>query len=319
MSKKTEKTRIFIDGREGTTGLRIYDRLAAMDNIELIVLSEEDRKNVEKRKEALNSSDVAFLCLPDAAAIEAVELVENDNTVLIDTSTAHRTDPEWAYGMPELSEEQKNKIINSKRIAVPGCHASGFVALIYPLIEKGIISENSRLSCFSLTGYSGGGKKMIAEYNGSIIRNDMYEAPRQYGLTQNHKHLKEMTAIPGLKTKPVFCPIVADYYSGMEVTVPIFAEDLNDGFTVNDIKELYKEKYNGKIISYVEGDDENGFMTANALSGYDNMQISVKGNDERILLAARYDNLGKGASGAALECLNYILKKDITWGLNIKE
>lgn len=319
MSKKTEKTRIFIDGREGTTGLRIYDRLAAMDNIELIVLSEEDRKNVEKRKEALNSSDAAFLCLPDAAAIEAVELVENDNTVLIDTSTAHRTDPEWAYGMPELSEEQKNKIINSKRIAVPGCHASGFVALIYPLIEKGIISENSRLSCFSLTGYSGGGKKMIAEYNSSIIRNDMYEAPRQYGLTQNHKHLKEMTAIPGLKTKPVFCPIVADYYSGMEVTVPIFAEDLNDGFTVNDIKELYKEKYNGKIISYVEGDDENGFMTANALSGYDNMQISVKGNDERILLAARYDNLGKGASGAALECLNYILKKDITWGLNIKE
>lgn len=319
MSKKTEKTRIFIDGREGTTGLRIYDRLAAMDNIELIVLSEEDRKNVEKRKEALNSSDVAFLCLPDAAAIEAVELVENDNTVLIDTSTAHRTDPEWAYGMPELSEEQKNKIINSKRIAVPGCHASGFVALIYPLIEKGIISENSRLSCFSLTGYSGGGKKMIAEYNGSIIRNDMYEAPRQYGLTQNHKHLKEMAAITGLKTKPVFCPIVADYYSGMEVTVPIFTEDLNDGFTVNDIKELYKEKYNGKIISYVEGDDENGFMTANALSGYDNMQISVKGNDERILLAARYDNLGKGASGAALECLNYILKKDITWGLNIKE
>ncbi len=319
MSKKTEKTRIFIDGREGTTGLRIYDRLAAMDNIELIVLSEEDRKNVEKRKEALNSSDVAFLCLPDAAAIEAVELVENDNTVLIDTSTAHRTDPEWAYGMPELSEEQKNEIINSKRIAVPGCHASGFVALIYPLIEKGIISENSRLSCFSLTGYSGGGKKMIAEYNGSIIRNDMYEAPRQYGLTQNHKHLKEMTAIPGLKTKPVFCPIVADYYSGMEVTVPIFAEDLNDGFTVNDIKELYKEKYNGKIISFVEGDDENGFMTANALSGYDNMQISVKGNDERILLAARYDNLGKGASGAAIECLNYILKKDITWGLNIKE
>ncbi|MEA4973791.1 MAG: N-acetyl-gamma-glutamyl-phosphate reductase [Candidatus Metalachnospira sp.] len=322
MSNKTEetkKTRIFIDGREGTTGLRIYDRLADIDDIELIVLSEEDRKNTEKRKEALNSSDISFLCLPDAAAIEAAELVENENTVLIDTSTAHRTDPDWAYGMPELSEEHMDKIINSKRIAVPGCHASGFIALIYPLIEKGVISKDLRLSCFSLTGYSGGGKNMIAEYNDSVIRNDMYKAPRQYGLTQNHKHLKEMKEITGLKTNPVFCPIIADYYSGMEVTVPLFKEDLNDGYTVKDIKKLYKEKYNGKIISYVEGDDENGFMSAIALSGYDNMQISVKGNDERILLVARYDNLGKGASGAALECLNYKLGKDITSGLNIKE
>lgn len=319
MSIKTEKTRVFIDGREGTTGLRIYDRLAAMDNIEMIVLSEEDRKNVDKRKKALNSCDIAFLCLPDAAAIEAVDLVENENTVLIDTSTAHRTDSDWAYGMPELSEEFKNNIINSKRIAVPGCHASGFVALIYPLIEKGVISDDSRLSCFSLTGYSGGGKKMIAEYNATVIRNDMYKAPRQYALTQNHKHLKEMSAITGLKSKPVFCPIVADYYSGMEVTVPIFTEDLNNGFTVNDIRKLYKEKYNGNIISYVEDDDESGFMSAIALSGYDNMHISVNGNDDRILLVARYDNLGKGASGAALECLNYKLEKDITWGLNIKE
>lgn len=314
-----KKTKIFIDGKEGTTGLRIYDRLAAMEDIELIVLSEEDRKNTEKRKEAINASDVSFLCLPDQAAIEAAELVENNNTVLIDTSTAHRTDPEWAYGMPELSEELKNKLINSKRIAVPGCHASGFIALVYPLIEKDFIADDVKLTCFSLTGYSGGGKKMIAQYDTIVVRDEALKAPRQYGLTQNHKHLKEMNAITGLKTKPVFCPIVADYYSGMEVTVPIFKEDLLNGHTAEDIKELYKNKYNGKLITYKDVDEENGFMTANALSGYDNMFVSVKGNDDRILLTARYDNLGKGASGAAVECLNYILGRDITYGLDIKE
>ena len=232
-----KKTKIFIDGKEGTTGLRIYDRLAAMEDIELIVLSEEDRKNTEKRKKAINASDVSFLCLPDQAAIEAAELVENNNTVLIDTSTAHRTDPEWAYGMPELSEELKNKLINSKRIAVPGCHASGFIALVYPLIEKGFIADDVKLTCFSLTGYSGGGKKMITQYDTIVVRDEALKAPRQYGLTQNHKHLKEMNAITGLKTKPVFCPIVADYYSGMEVTVPIFKEDLLNGH----IKMLMKK------------------------------------------------------------------------------
>lgn len=314
-----KKTKIFIDGKEGTTGLRIYDRLAAMEDIELIVLSEEDRKNTEKRKEAINTSDVSFLCLPDQAAIEAAELVENNNTVLIDTSTAHRTDPEWAYGMPELSEEFKNKLINSKRIAVPGCHASGFIALVYPLIEKGFIADDVKLTCFSLTGYSGGGKKMITQYDTIVVRDEALKAPRQYGLTQNHKHLKEMNAITGLKTKPVFCPIVADYYSGMEVTVPIFKEDLLNGHTAEDIKELYENKYNGKLITYKDVDEENGFMTANALSGYDNMFVSVKGNDDRILLTARYDNLGKGASGAAVECLNYILGREITYGLDIKE
>ena len=314
-----KKTKIFIDGKEGTTGLRIYDRLAAMEDIELIVLSEEDRKNTEKRKEAINASDVSFLCLPDQAAIEAAELVENNNTVLIDTSTAHRTDPEWAYGMPELSEELKNKLINSKRIAVPGCHASGFIVLVYPLIEKGFIADDVKLTCFSLTGYSGGGKNMIAQYDTIVVRDEALKAPRQYGLTQNHKHLKEMNAITGLKTKPVFCPIVADYYSGMEVTVPIFKEDLLNGHTAEDIKKLYKNKYYGKLITYKDVDEENGFMTANALSGYDNMFVSVKGNDDRILLTARYDNLGKGASGAAVECLNYILGREITYGLDIKE
>ena len=190
-----------------------------------------ERKDIEKRRQALNSCDIAFLCLPDAAAIEAAELVENENVILIDTSTAHRTDPDWAYGLPELSEAHKEKILNSKRIAVPGCHASGFIALVYPLIEKGIISDYSRLSCFSLTGYSGGGKKMIAEYENKD-RDNLYDAPRQYGISQNHKHLKEMSAITGLKVKPIFCPIVGDFYSGMEVTVSLFKEDLKDGYTV---------------------------------------------------------------------------------------
>ena len=314
----SKKTKIFIDGREGTTGLRIYDRLSAMDDIELIILKEEERKDIEKRRQALNSCDIAFLCLPDAAAIEAAELVENENVILIDTSTAHRTDPDWAYGLPELSEAHKEKILNSKRIAVPGCHASGFIALVYPLIEKGIISDYSRLSCFSLTGYSGGGKKMIAEYENKD-RDNLYDAPRQYGISQNHKHLKEMSAITGLKVKPIFCPIVGDFYSGMEVTVSLFKEDLKDGYTVSDIKKTYADKYNGKIITYVEDDDENGFYTANALSGFDNMRVSVNGNDDRIILTARYDNLGKGASGAAVECMNYKLGKNITDGLDIKE
>ena len=314
----SNKTKIFIDGREGTTGLRIYDRLEAMNDIELIVLKEEERKDIEKRKQALNSCDIAFLCLPDAAAIEAAELVENDKVILIDTSTAHRTDKDWAYGLPELSEAHKEKIINSKRIAVPGCHASGFITIVYPLIEKGVISDEARLTCFSLTGYSGGGKKMIAEYEAND-RADIYDAPRQYGISQNHKHLKEMTAVTGLKTNPVFCPIVGDFYSGMEVTLPIFKEDIINGFTLEDIKKLYSEKYSGKLITYKDNDDENGFYAANALSGYDNMRISVNGNEDRILITARYDNLGKGASGAAIECLNYILGKNITDGLDIKE
>lgn len=313
-----KKTKVFIDGREGTTGLRIYDRLENMNDIELIILKEEDRKNTEKRKEALNGCDIAFLCLPDAAAIEAAELVENDHVVLIDTSTAHRTDSDWAYGLPELGGNFEDKIKNSKRIAVPGCHASGFIALVYPLIEKKIISPDIRLSCFSLTGYSGGGKKMIAGYEDEN-RDKLFDAPRQYGITQNHKHLKEMKAITGLENKPVFCPIVGDFYSGMEVTVPLFKEDLAEGFTIEDVKNAYKEKYKGSIIKYVENDDKDGFYSSADMSGFDNMKISVDGNEERMILVARYDNLGKGASGAAIECMNYKLGKNITDGLDIKE
>ncbi len=307
--------RVFIDGKAGTTGLRIYERLEGFSGIELISLSDEKRKDPICRKEALNSADVAFLCLPDDAARESVSLIENENTVVIDTSTAHRTLDSWAYGFPELSAEHREKIKNSKRIAVPGCHASGFIALVQPLIDAGAISENENLSCFSLTGYSGGGKKMIGEYEEEP--DELLSAPRQYGLTQNHKHLKEMVKISGMENAPAFCPVVGSFYSGMEVTVPIFKNQLKNGFDIEKIKELYKEKFNGPIVFYKDNLSEDGFISAGLLSGKDSMFVSVFGNEDRIILTARYDNLGKGASGAAVQCLNIVLGNDDTTGLNV--
>ncbi len=307
--------KVFIDGSAGTTGLRIRDRLAQRDDIKLIELPEEKRKDTQARRKALNSADISFLCLPDAAAIEAAELVENENTVILDTSTAHRTAPGWAYGFPELSAEFEAKIISSKRIAVPGCHASGFIALVYPLIEAGLLGKDALLSCTSLTGYSGGGKKMISEYEGYEKGAPLF-APRQYGTSQQHKHLKEMKAVCGIDEFPIFCPIVDDYYSGMEVTVPIFARQLKSG-GIEDIKAVYAEKYNGPVVTC--GDEsQGGFLSASALSGTDGMKICVYGNEERILLTAIYDNLGKGASGAALECMNLVLGKEKNYGLSIK-
>ncbi len=306
--------KVFIDGSAGTTGLRIAERLAKRQDIELIKLTEENRKDINARKEALNSADVAFLCLPDKASIEAVSLMENENTVLLDTSTAHRTNDDWAYGFPELSSAHREKIKNSKRIAVPGCHASGFIALIYPLVEKGILPKDALLSCFSLTGYSGGGKNMIAEYEAEG-REKLFDAPRQYGIAQMHKHLPEMSKICGIENAPAFIPVVADFYSGMEVTIPLFASGVNA--TAEEIKTVYKEKYTGPIVKYVESFDENGFVSANKLSFNDGMEISVSGNSDRILLIARYDNLGKGASGAAIECMNIVLGTDDTTGLDL--
>lgn len=308
--------KVFIDGKAGTTGLRIFDRLSARDDIELIVLSEEDRKNPECRKKAINSADVAFLCLPDDAARESVSFVENPETVIIDTSTAHRTNPDWAYGFPELSKAHEEKLLSSKRIAVPGCHASGFIALVYPLVEAGFISKDTLLTCFSVTGYSGGGKNMIASYEDEN-RDKLLDAPRQYALTQQHKHLKEMVGVTGINSAPVFCPVVSDFYSGMEVTVPLFSSQLINGKTKADIENLYKEKYADSFVKYEENTDESGFISSNALSFKDNMQISVHGNDERILLVARYDNLGKGASGAAIECMNIAIGADRTSGLSL--
>lgn len=307
--------KIFIDGKAGTTGLRIYERLSERSDIELMLLPEEKRKDVEARREALNTCDIAFLCLPDAAAIESVGLIENENVRVLDTSTAHRTNPGWAYGFPELSPAHREKIKNSNRIAVPGCHASGFISLVYPLVEAGAISPDTLLTCHSLTGYSGGGKKMIAEYE-DAEPDVALESPRQYGLNQNHKHLNEMKAITGINAFPAFCPIVADYYSGMLVTVPLFKEQLN-GVTIEDIKKIYADKYRSDIVKYKDEIGENGFICSNKLSFNDTMEIFVEGNEDRILLMSRYDNLGKGASGAAIQNMNILLGTDEKTGLEV--
>ncbi len=308
--------KVFIDGSAGTTGLRILERLSKRSDIELIRLPEELRKDSEARKKALNECDIAFLCLPDAAAIEAVSMIENENVVVLDTSTAHRTNDEWAYGFPELSEEHFEKVKSAKRIAVPGCHASGFIALIYPLIEKGILSRDALLTCHSITGYSGGGKSMIAQYEDSE-RDTLLDSPRQYKLDQRHKHLPEMLKVTGLENAPIFCPIVSDFYSGMVVTIPVFKSQLNDGFGIEDIKNAYKEKYTGNIVAYQDSIREEGLISANALSFKDSMQVTVEGNEDRILLIARYDNLGKGASGAALECMNIVMGESPSQMLDI--
>ena len=310
------KKKIFIDGKAGTTGLRIYERLETREDIEIILLSDDERKDPAARKKALNSCDIAFLCLPDDAARESVSMIENENVTVIDTSTAHRTLEGWCYGFPELSDELAEKIKTAKRIAVPGCHASGFIALVKPLIDTGFIDANELLTCHSITGYSGGGKKMIADYE-SEERDELLDSPRQYAITQQHKHLKEMKAITGLENAPIFCPIVSDFYSGMMVTVPLFASQLKDGKTVADIKKLYADKYNTVLLSYKETVDEAGFVAATTYSGKDTMTVSVAGNEERILLIALYDNLGKGASGAAVECMNIALGADKTQGLDI--
>ena len=301
-------TKIFIDGSAGTTGLRIRERLEQRTELELLSLPEALRKDSRAREEIINEADIAFFCLPDAAAAEAATLVHG-NTAVIDTSTAHRTAEGWVYGFPEL-HGLREKISRSKRIANPGCHASGFISLTEPLVKEGLISPDTLLSCFSVTGYSGGGKKMIADYE-SDSRAEELDSPRQYGLTQQHKHLAEMTKIPGLKTSPIFCPIVADYYSGMAVTVPLFRKDLRG--SVEDIKAVYRACYHSAIVHYEEYED--GMIAGNALSGRDDMRITVAGNEDRILLISVFDNLGKGASGAAIQNMNILLGLDETTGL----
>ncbi len=305
-------TKIFIDGSAGTTGLRIRERLSGRPGLDILTLPEELRKDTEARRVALNSADIAFLCLPDAAAREAVTLVDNPNTVIIDTSTAHRTADGWTYGFPELTGNDTIKA--AKRIANPGCHASGFVALVAPLVKAGLINKDLKLTCFSLTGYSGGGKPMIADYQAEE-RDPLLGAPRQYGLAQTHKHLPEMAKVCGLDYDPIFCPIVGDFYSGMEVTVPLFGSDLKG--TMEDVKNVYRATYTGKLVTFCEQADESGFLSAAALSGRDDMQITVTGNEDRILLTARFDNLGKGASGAAIQNMNILLGCDETAGLEI--
>ena len=302
--------KIFIDGSAGTTGLRIRERLADRPELELMILPEELRKDTSARAEMLNNSDISFLCLPDAAAIEAVSLITDPDTVVIDTSTAHRTADGWTYGMPELSG-LREQIMTSTRIANPGCHASGFIALVRPLVESGIIKRECALSCFSLTGYSGGGKKMIAEYE-ARDRDPLLVAPRIYALPQAHKHLPEMAQLCGLTKEPVFSPVVASYYSGMEVSVTLTSDMISA--SLNDIKTAYQDYYKTGLIRY-DDSTEGGFISAAAFSGRDDMVVAAFGNDDRITLISRFDNLGKGASGAAIQNMNIRLGLDEAEGL----
>ena len=312
------KTKIFIDGSEGTTGLRIYERFEGRDDIELLRISSDLRKDTAERKRLINESDITFLCLPDAAARESVSLVENESVRIIDTSTAHRTESGWAYGFPELSANHRDSIKNGKRIAVPGCHATGFISVVYPLIAGGILPADYPVTAFSLTGYSGGGKKMIAEYE-EEGRNKDIDAPREYALTQQHKHLKEMKAITGLAKEPLFSPIVADYYSGMVVSVPLYTEYFKKCKNPKELTEYFAEYYKGeKFIKVVENGNEDlygGMLAGNSLSGWDGLKVYITGNEERVVVSAQFDNLGKGASGAAVQCLNILMGCEENKGL----
>lgn len=314
------KTKVFIDGSEGTTGLRIYERFAGREDIELLSIDSKLRKDVNERKRLINQSDITFLCLPDAAARESVSLLENEQVRVIDASTAHRTEPGWAYGFPELSEEHREAVRTGKRIAVPGCYASGFISLIYPLVTGGILPRDYPVSCFALSGYSGAGKKTIAAYELQDRPNEL-GAGREYALTQQHKHLKEMQKITGLVRMPLFSPIIDDYYSGMVVSVPLYADMLTGVQSPEKLRSYYAEYYRGEtFIRVAEAEDEaaaSGFLAGNALSGWDGLKIYVTGNEERIVLSSQFDNLGKGASGAAIQCMNLMLGCEETKGLNL--
>ena len=313
------KTKVFIDGSEGTTGLRIDERFQGRDDVEILKIDSDKRKDPEERKKLINASDITFLCLPDAAARESVSLVENGNVCIIDTSTAHRTEEGWAYGFPELSKEHKDKIVHGKRIAVPGCHATGFISVVYPLVAGGILPKDYPVQCFAMSGYSGGGKKMIAEIE-SLDRAPELYSPRFYGLANNHKHLPEMQKISGLEKKPMFTPIVDDYYNGMVVCVPIQAAVSGFPLEPERVQEMLERHYEGSNFVHVQPLKTPAEMTATKLSCNDlrdtnQMEIFVFGDAEQILLCSRLDNLGKGASGAAVQCMNIMLGLDETVGL----
>ena len=311
---------IFIDGSEGTTGLRIYERFEGRDDINIMKIDPELRKDPEERAKMINSSDITFLCLPDAAARESVSLVSNPDVKIIDTSTAHRTEEGWAYGYPELSQDHRQAIRTGKRIAVPGCYATGFITIAHPLVKGGIVPADYPVSAFAVSGYSGAGKKTIAVYE-SPDRNKEFDSPREYALSQQHKHLKEMKKISGLERTPIFSPIIADYYSGMFVSLPFYSDMLNGKQTPESIHEYMSEYFKGqrfiKVMPFGSEADTNGFIGANNLSGWDGLQLFVTGNEERILLTTRFDNLGKGASGAAIQCMNIMLGCDEAKGLNL--
>ena len=314
------KVKIFIDGSEGTTGLRIHERFAEREDVEMLPISSELRKDKEERKRLINSSDITFLCLPDAAAEESVSLVENDHVRIIDTSTAHRTMEGWAYGFPELSKEHREAIAAGNRIAVPGCYATGFISLVYPMVAEGLISADYPVSAFGISGYSGGGRKMIAAYEAEE-REDALLAPREYALSQAHKHLKEMKKIPGLKREPLFSPIVADYYSGMVVSVPVYTELMNKGRTPQEVwkylADFYADSCFVRVMPFGAEEASANMLAGNAMSGRDSLRIYVTGNEDRVLLSSQFDNLGKGASGAAIQCLNIALGCEESKGLHL--
>ncbi|MDE5973190.1 MAG: N-acetyl-gamma-glutamyl-phosphate reductase [Eubacterium sp.] len=312
-------TKVFIDGKDGTTGLKIYNRFENRNDIEFLLIDPEKRKDLNERAKLINESDITFLCLPDAASIEAVSLVENNNVKIIDTSTAHRTLDGWAYGFAELSHEHRRNIETSNRIAVPGCYASGFNSIAYPLIKSGFINDDYDIVCYALSGYTGAGKKGIAQYEDENRCSDL-DSPRLYALTQEHKHLKEMKAVSGLAKAPIFSPIICDYPQGMVVSIPLYTDKMNKKYTKEDIYEMFSEHYADSDIVKVRplGYTES-MIASNTFENRDDMEIEINGNDDRILITSRFDNLGKGASGAAIQCMNIAMGIDEKTGLNIGE
>lgn len=311
--------KVYIDGQEGTTGLKIMERFRDRNDIEIIRIAEDKRKDPAERARMINSADYVFLCLPDEASREAVSFVDNDHVRIIDASTAHRINPDWAYGFPELSPEHRQKIMTSNRVAVPGCYASGFASIVYPLVKNNIIPDDYPVFAYATSGYSGAGKKAIAVYEGDEKPYE-FNSPRQYALSQQHKHLPEMQAVSGLKYKPMFNPMVCDYFSGMVVSVPLQSRTLPNPVTAEQVHEMYRKHYDGanmvEVMPLMSADEQKSFFLAsNTLSGVNKLQVFVFGNDEQILLCARLDNLGKGASGAAVQCLNIMMGIDETTGL----
>ena len=310
------KPKIFIDGREGTTGLQIDQRLSGREDIELLLIDPDKRKDPDERKKLLNAADLVFLCLPDAAAEEAVAMIDNLATRVIDASTAHRTAADWAYGFPELSKLHRSRIAESKRVSNPGCHATGFISVVYPLVALGILPMDAALTCFSLTGYSGGGKKMIAQYEAENKEEALY-SPAVYGLGQDHKHLKEMRIRCGLEVSPVFCPVVDDYYKGMATTVPLHRSQLRGVTGLEGVQKALAEFYGDQALIKVAEPGSRAKLYGNVLAGSDCLELAVAGNDDQLTVTALFDNLGKGASGAAVQNMNIMLGFDETAGLNI--
>ena len=310
------KPKVYIDGKDGTTGLQIYDRLSVRDDIDLLLIDEEKRKDPTERKKLMDAADIVFLCLPDAAAVEAVGLIESPTTRVIDASTAHRTDPDWDYGFPELSAAHRAAIQKSKRVANPGCHATGFISVVYPLVAMGLVPKDVCLSAFSLTGYSGGGKKMIAQYEAADKEAALF-APCPYGMGQGHKHLPEMQKICGLTNKPVFTPIVDDYYKGMATTVPFHMSQMNGVSTLAEVRQKLADYCGGAALVHVADTTDTAKLYANAQAGKDTLVLYAAGNDEQFTITALFDNLGKGASGAAVQNMNLMLGFDEATGLNL--